>query len=220
MYLCLAICELWNVSNYEKHCVPCRLRLITIGEMRNMPTYELTLCLGLSTIGELCTVTISVKLYYCLRTSPSYCILTPHTCTAPNHCILTPDTCTAHSHCILTPHTCTAHSHCILTPHSCILHSHCILTPVLPTVTVYLHLTPALPTVTVLYLHPTPVLPSHRILTPHTCTALILAPHTSPPTVTILYLHLTSIVTVLCWSLPSTSQLYSPESLQRTGLML
>ena len=61
------------------------------------------------------------------------------------------------------------------------------ITPVLPTVTVYLHLKPALPTVTV-YLHLSHVLPSHRILTPHTCTALILTPHTSPPTVTIFIL--------------------------------
>ena len=210
------------VTNYVKHCVTFRLRLFAIGELRNMPTYELTLWLCLSTIGELCTVTISVKLYYCIRT--------PDNCTAPSHCILKPDTCTAPNHCILTPDTCIAHIHCIVTPHSCSSHSHCILTPVLSTVAVYLQVTPVLPTVAVsytshlycpvtVYLHLIPVLPSHCILTPHTCTAPIFTPHTSPPTVAV-YLHLTSIVTVLCWSLPSTSQLYSPETLQRTGLML
>ena len=146
------------VTNYVKHCVPFRLRLFAIGELRNMPTYELTLWLCLSTIGELCTLTISVKQYYCIRT--------PDNCTAPSHCILTPDTCTAPNHCILTPDTCTAHIHCIVTPHSCTSNSHCILTPVLPTVAVYFQLTPVLPTVTV-YLHPTPVLPLYLHLTPH-----------------------------------------------------
>ena len=86
-----------------------------------MPTYELTLYLCLSTIGELCTIPISVKLHYCTRT--------PDNCTAPSHCILKPDTCTAPNHCILILHTCTAHSHCILTPQTCTAHSHCILTP-------------------------------------------------------------------------------------------
>ena len=124
----------------------------------------------------------------------------------------------------------------VLPPITVYLH----LTRVLPTFTVFLHLTAVLPTVTVylhqyypqslytfnshLYCPQSPYTYIPHLYCPYTCTSHLTA-HSHfvlipvLPTITV-YLHLTSRVTVLCWSLPSTSQLYSPESLQRIGLML
>ena len=176
--------------------------------------------------------TVSVYVHmYCRQSVYTY------TCTSHGHCILTPVlptvTVCIHLYCPVTVYS-HMHSPRSQYTHTCAAHSHCILTPVLPTVTVYSHLyfpqslythtctahslTVCLhlycPVTVYLYLY------CPQSLYIYTCTAHSHCIRTPVlPTVTV-YLHLTSIVTVLCWSLPSASQLYSPESLQRTGLML